>query len=270
MDALGLIDEWPVGHVAVAMIDQHGAIHSHGDVERTFDLASVTKLVTAAAVLVAHDEGTLDLDAPVDDLAGATGADLLAHSSGLGPDRAAPRTDPARRRIYSNLGYETAAQLVSRHAGFGFDEYVQEAVADPVAMRTWSLPGSPAAGGQASAADLVRFVRALREGTLLSPAATARMTGIHRPELAGVLPGFGRQQPNPWGQGPEIRGRKNPHWTGAANSPSTWGHFGQTGTFVWHDPGAAVSLVVLTDEPFGEWVRSRWPRLSDAVLYASA
>ena len=39
------------------------------------------------------------------------------------------------------------------------------------------------------------------------------------PGLRGVLPGFGLQDPNDWGLGLEIRGRKAPHWTGARNSP---------------------------------------------------
>ena len=270
MHALGQIDEWPVGHAAAAMIDRRGAVTVHGDQDREFDLASVTKLLTAAAVHVAHDEGTIDLDAPVDELDGATGGDLLAHSSGLGPDHTAPRTEPGRRRIYSNPGYETAARLVSRQAGFSFVDYLTEAVVEPLAMTATSLPGSPAAGGRTSVADLVGFVTALRDGRLLSAEATARMTTTHRPELAGVVPGYGRHQPNPWGQGPEIRGHKQPHWTGERNSAATWGHFGQTGTLVWHDPLVEVSLVVLTDEPFGEWALPRWPQLADAVLMTSA
>ncbi len=51
-----------------------------------------------------------------------------------------------------------------------------------------------------------------------------------------MLPGFGVQRPNDWGLGFEIRDAKSPHWTGSANSGRTYGHFGQSGTFIWVDP----------------------------------
>jgi CubicO group peptidase (beta-lactamase class C family) len=84
--------------------------------------------------------------------------------------------------------------------------------------------------------------------------------------LRGVLPGFGGQDPNDWGLGLEIRGTKSPHWTGATNSPATFGHFGQSGTMMWIDPVARVGVVALADLDFGEWAAQAWPALSDAVL----
>jgi CubicO group peptidase (beta-lactamase class C family) len=72
--------------------------------------------------------------------------------------------------------------------------------------------------------------------------------------------------PHDWGLGFELRDAKEPHWTGARNSPRTFGHFGRSGTFLWVDPLADVALAVLTDEPFGDWAKGAWPRLSDAVL----
>ena len=63
------------------------------------------------------------------------------------------------------------------------------------------------------------------------------------PGLNGVLPGFGVQRPNDWGLGFEIRDAKSPHWTGSANSGRTYGHFGQSGTFLWVDPAADLALV---------------------------
>ena len=64
----------------------------------------------------------------------------------------------------------------------------------------------------------------------------------------------------------ELRDAKSPHWTGARNSPRTFGHFGGSGTFLWVDPDASVALGVLTNLDFGEWAKEAWPRLSDAVL----
>jgi len=127
-------------------------------------------------------------------------------------------------------------------------------------MHTASLVSSPAFGGQASVDDLVAFVIGLP--TLLAPVTVEAMTSPYLPELIGVLPGYGRQAPNPWGLGPEIRATKDPHWTAPETSPATWGHFGQAGTFVWVDPVVDVSLVVLTNRPFGEWALPLWPRFS--------
>ena len=88
------------------------------------------------------------------------------------------------------------------------------------------------------------------------------------PGLDGVLPGFGRQQPNDWGLGCEIRDHKAPHWTAPDNSPATFGHFGQSGSFLWVDPAAQLACVSLSDTAFGPWAADRWPRLSAAVLQA--
>ena len=94
----------------------------------------------------------------------------------------------------------------------------------------------------------------------------AEATAVQFPGLVGVLPGFGRQEPNDWGLGLELRDHKSPHWTGSRNSERTFGHFGSTGTFLWVDPEAGLALACLTDLPFGDWATTAWPELSDAVL----
>ena len=66
--------------------------------------------------------------------------------------------------------------------------------------------------------------------------------------------------------GLELRDAKSPHWTGARNSPRTFGHFGRSGTFLWVDPEPGVALACLTDLTFGEWAVEAWPALSDAVV----
>ena len=55
------------------------------------------------------------------------------------------------------------------------------------------------------------------------------------PGLDGFVPGYGRHRPCDWGLGFEIRGHKSPHWTAPSASPETFGHFGQSGTFLWID-----------------------------------
>jgi CubicO group peptidase (beta-lactamase class C family) len=83
-----------------------------------------------------------------------------------------------------------------------------------------------------------------------------------------VLPGFGRQDPNDWGLGVEIRDHKHPHWTGRRNSPQTYGHFGQSGSFLWVDPVRGLAACCLGERPFGLWAAEDWPVLSDAVIAA--
>src|SRR2546430_7562538 len=93
-------------------------------------------------------------------------------------------------------------------------------------------------------------------------------TSVAFPGLSGVLPGFGRQEHNDWGLGFEIRDAKSPHWTGSRNSPRTFGHFGQSGSFLWVDPDAGLACVSLADENFGDWARQAWPKLSDDLIAA--
>jgi CubicO group peptidase (beta-lactamase class C family) len=115
-------------------------------------------------------------------------------------------------------------------------------------------------------ADLARFAGDLLRPDLVSQQMHDDAISVQFPGLAGVLPGFGAQRPNDWGLGFEIRDGKSPHWTGSTNSPRTFGHFGQTGTFVWVDPATDVALVVLTDRDFGDWTHAPWPAISDGVL----
>jgi CubicO group peptidase (beta-lactamase class C family) len=101
---------------------------------------------------------------------------------------------------------------------------------------------------------------------LISTDTWRRATTVAFAGLAGVLPGFGRQDPNDWGFGVEIRDGKSPHWTGGLNSPETFGHFGQSGACLWVDPRRGVALASLSDRSFGPWAVRAWPALSDAVL----
>ena len=120
-----------------------------------------------------------------------------------------------------------------------------------------------------TAADLTAFVEEVRAPRLISADLVAAATSIHFPDLNGVVPGVGRFAPCPWGLGFEIRGNKQPHWTGTTNSPRTFGHFGGAGTFLWVDPAVGVACLSLTDRSFDEWADEAlraWSTLSDAVL----
>src|SRR5919204_1493736 len=146
-----------------------------------------------------------------------------------------------------------------------FADYLSEAVINPLGMRA-ELRGSPAADLHGSLDDLLRLARELQRPRLIADETLAEATTVQFPGLAGVLPDFGRFEPNDWGLGFELRDDKSPHWTGARNSARTFGHFGASGTFLWVDPEPRLALAVLTDLDFGEWAREAWPRLGDAVL----
>ena len=263
--ALERIRSWPSPSGRAAVVGPEGPVASFGPIDRTSRWASVTKLATACAVLVAAEEGTLDLDEPAGP-PGSTVRHLLAHASGLPFDEWSPIAGPGERRIYSNTGYEALAALVAERAGLPFSTYLTEAVLSPSGIRATTLDGTAAAGLVGPLNDLVAFAKALFAPPFVTPETFAEATAVVFPGLAGVLPGFGRQEPCDWGLGFELKGDKRPHWTGSLNSPGTFGHFGGSGSFLWVDPAADIALVCLTDLEFGDWAVEAWPSLSDAVL----
>ena len=256
---------WPVGEAAVAVATGDAALATRGAVERSLAWASVTKLLTAAAVLVSVEEGIVELDGPAGP-EGVTVRHLLAHASGLPLDGGAPISRPGERRIYSNTGYDLLGALVAERAGMSFAEYLRGAVLEPVGMSRTRLEGSPASAASGPLLDLLAFGRELLAPSFLARETIDEATEVAFPGLAGVLPGYGRHEPNDWGLGFELRDEKSPHWTGGRNSPRTFGHFGRSGTFVWVDPEAGLACACLTDREFGDWAIEAWPRLSDAVL----
>ena len=132
------------------------------------------------------------------------------------------------------------------------------------------LQGSPAHAFAGSLADLAHLGHELLAPSVVAAETLAEARTVQFPGLVGVLPGFGRMEPNDWGLGLELRDGKHPHWTGTHNSHATFGHFGRSGTFLWVDPERRLALGVLTEEPFGEWATTAWPALSDAVLAETA
>jgi CubicO group peptidase (beta-lactamase class C family) len=268
VDALGQIDSWDAATAAAGVVRDGHAVASHGPRDAVLHWTSVTKLVTVLAVLVAAEEGTVDLDEPAGP-EGSTLRHLLSHASGLPFKPGMPSNAPERRRIYSNVGIETAAELVAAAAGMPFERYLADGVLRPLGMRA-ELRGSPAADLRGSLDDLLLFAAELRRPTLIAPETLAEATTVQFPGLVGVVPDVGRFEPNDWGLGFELKDGKSPHWTGSRNSPRTFGHFGGSGTFLWVDPEAGLALGVLTDRAFGPWALEAWPRLSNAVLAEAA
>ena len=265
---LDVIADWPVPAASAAVIGRSGVLAAYGDGAREYRLASVTKPLVARAAQVAVEEGVVDLDSPAGP-PGATVRHLLSHASGYSMHSAQTLAEPGTRRVYSNFGFGVLAETIEAQSGIEFGRYLSEAVFEPLGMTASRLDGGAAAagfGGISTVDDLVVFAADLLAPRTVSAQLHAEAISVQFPGLTGVLPGFGVQRPNDWGLGFEIRDDKSPHWTGTRNSPRTFGHFGQTGTFLWVDPARELSLVVLTARDFDEWARPLWPALSDEVL----
>ena len=162
----GVIAKWKAyGHAAIytnANFDEM-AHPVPMDKDTIFDLASVTKLFTATAVMQLWDEGKIDLDAPVarylpkfgvNGKSAITVRELLTHTSGLGPDPLTPLFDvpggrheridyvlqlpleypPETRYVYSDSNFITLGALIEKVSGEREDEFVQQHLATPLHM----------------------------------------------------------------------------------------------------------------------------------------
>ncbi|MBZ9638451.1 serine hydrolase [Streptomyces sp. PSKA30] len=266
LKSLALIDSWPVSAAAAGVVRADGAVLGRrGAVGERFALASVTKPLAAYAVLVAYEEGAIELDEPAGP-PGSTVRHLLAHTSGLAFDEHRVTAGPGERRLYSNAGFEQLGDHVAKATDIPFVEYLRQAVLEPLGMASTTLEGSPAKDGVSTVDDLLRFAAEVLAPRLLDPRTVAEAMSVQYPGTKGVLPGYGHQNPNDWGLGFEIRDSKSPHWTGSSSSPRTFGHFGQSGTFLWIDPDTGVACAALTDRAFGPWAIEAWTPFTDAVL----
>ncbi|MFP4234031.1 MAG: serine hydrolase domain-containing protein, partial [Nitriliruptoraceae bacterium] len=266
---LAEVAEWEPPTVAVGVTDARGTLATYGPTDEVLWYASVSKPVTAYAVLLAAEQGELSLDEPVE-IAQVeprpTVRHLLAHAGGLGPEPNGRHTAPERRRVYADWAYEVLGDLVATRTGLAFERYLDAEVFAPLQMARTHLGGPAGHGVHGPLEDLLRFARELLAPTLLPAATLAAATEVAFEGLDGVVPGFGRQTPNDWGLGFEIKGAKTDHWMGTRLPPSAFGHFGLSGAFLWVDPTRQVAAAELADERFGPWARTRWGRFNDALV----
>jgi CubicO group peptidase (beta-lactamase class C family) len=143
-----------------------------------YSLASVSKSISATALMTLVERGQIDLDAPVDTYLGgltlhgyagpareATVRRVASHTAGLASyqnmfyadeSRSMPPLAEAIRRygilvvppgekfLYSNLGYAILGYAIAQVSGVSFDAYLQRDVFGPLGM-TRSAVGVPAA-----------------------------------------------------------------------------------------------------------------------------
>jgi len=263
VEALRQIERWPAPSAAAGVVTADGSTHVHGALATVFPLASVSKPVAALALLVAAEEGVVDLDGAAGPQ-GSTVRHLLAHASGLPFEGASPIAQPERRRIYSNEGFRVLGEHLARQAEMPFPDYVAAAVVEPLGIGL-DPDGHPGSGMHGTLGDVLALATQLLEPTVVAGETLAEMTAVQFPGLSGVLPDYGRFDPLDWGLGVQLA-TPRPAWMGSRVSARAFGHFGGSGTFVWVDPERGVACAALADCPFGEWAKEAWPALSDAVL----
>ena len=264
MKALEHIDAWPVPTATAAVVSPDGVVAARGPADLVLRWASVTKLFTAYALLIAAEEGVLDLDDPAGP-PGSTVRHLLAHASGLPFEGDLPIAGPGERRIYSNAGFDLLGELLAARAEMPFAAYVQEAVLDPLGLGGTELKARPSEGLHGPLADLAAFGRELLAPTLVAPETLAEATEVAFLASWACCPAW-EAGPERLGLGFELKDAKRPHWTGSRNSPRTFGHFGGAGTFLWVDPEAGAACACLTNREFDDWALEVWPPFADAVL----
>ena len=223
-----------------------------------FNLASLSKIMTATAVLQLVEARQLSLDAEVAPMLVTTSTDprfgqirvkhLLSHTSGLDRDPNALAFAPGSGFLYSNLGFRLLGEIVAQRSRMRFEDYLRLRIFGPTGMASsgryelaamsplltigYTLEPLDATGAQdaiparhpnpylhtiaggamgglyATGPDVLRFARALRSGTLLTP-ATLELMKTAKPELGAPSYGFGvmfDRTPGVWGHGGDLPG----------------------------------------------------------------
>lgn len=137
-----------------------------------FEIASVTKQFTAAAVMKLVEDGRLGLDDPIaehlpgvpEESRGITVRHLLQHTSGIpgsnsrgsGEDLAVvlpvflaggPRHEPGTHWEYWNQGYALVSEVIARASGEAYADYLRRALFEPAGMESTVFTGDDAPEG---------------------------------------------------------------------------------------------------------------------------
>ena len=169
MDALRQVEAWPCENVAVVAVTREARRRFSATCSGFTRGRRSRSSPTAVAVLVAAEEGIVDLDEPAGP-PGSTVRHLLAHASGLQFEGTHAVARPGARRIYSNRGFDVLGELVAARAEMPFADYFE---------RVWA-PGSPAPGpARLGRRGLARQLLVVAR-ELLAPTRIARETLTRR------------------------------------------------------------------------------------------
>ena len=175
---------------------------------------------------------------------------------------------PGTKVSYQSMGILLAAAIVEKVSGDALPAFLARTLFGPLGMRQtslglggraiadtapcqvpaadrsdwdWNSPywrnlGAPWGGAHATARDLATFLEAFAspDGKVLSEATCREMRAI---QTGTLQPRFG------------LGWQREPGDFGRTCSAETFGHFGSTGTMVWHDPATTTTFVLLTTRP---------------------
>ncbi len=192
-----------------------------GGCETVYDIGSVSKQFTAAAVVKLQMQGRLRVTDPIGrffdgvpvDKRGITVRHLLTHTAGLldalGDDydpltreamiagvlSSELRTRPGERYHYSNVGYSMLAAIVEKVSGMGYEDYLAQELLSPAGMTQtgyvlpdWDRRGRRRVRRQGPAAGPPVRASMGRGRPLLEPSRQRRVA-LHRPGHGPVAPG---------------------------------------------------------------------------------
>lgn len=252
-----------------------------------------------ARTLLCHTSG-LPVDVASEDAPYERGLNWaqLGEACLLTPLEAAPWT----RVQYSNVGYGLLALMVEERTGMAFAHALHELVLQPLniegylgvepprpvailadvrgdrardpELAPFNSPfyrslGLPWAGLVTTVDGALRIVRAFAgvPGDFLQETTRQEAVRSQTHELAGGFVPPLRWDPCPWGLGPEVRGRKEPHWTPPSASPNSFGHSGASGCVAWHDPEQALSWALIgTRTADNGWLLRRGSEIAGQIL----
>ncbi len=250
------------GAVAVASGDEIVLLSGYGEADHesgrpftaatAFTLASLTKQLTAAAILALEADGELSAEDPIgrffenvpEDKASITLHQLLTHTSGLGSSFFRDHDEVSREQLlaaafssdlvstpgetwqYSNAGYSVLAAVVEVVTGRPYEGFLLDRILGPAEIKAsgytvpswdptcvsrgyrrgedqgpppgidlrpdaWALIGN--GGLTSTAADVLRWHRALRDEKVLGPAAKDKLFAPHvtQPTSYGDHYGYG-------------------------------------------------------------------------------
>lgn len=240
--------------------------------KKRYRLASITKLLTTYVVADAVIAGFINFEDIVlsEKLKSqdVTFRDLLSHSSGIRPEPLEPY-ERHQKRIYTNEAFDLAGDSLIKKLGKDFiGTSIGDLFEDGLGSflgSSFQFAGSCSASASGTLDDLILLMGELRRPTYLDVVTQKNLTTPYLPELEGILPGWGNYRQNTFGIGFEVKGNKQPHWTGSISSTKTFGHFGQSGAFIFHDPVHNVSACCLTNQDFSVWAKEEFPKLSNAI-----
>lgn len=257
---------------SIAFIGPDGHLIIRGYSNRRYRLASITKILTTYVMADAVLAGAISFEERVDSpklkSPEVSFKDLLSHCSGIRPDNLDP-IERHKKRIYTNEAFDLAGEALITKLG---QDFKTSSVGDlfkeglgAYLQTSIEFEGSCAASAIGTLDDLISIMNEMRNPTYLDAQTHKQLTCAYLPELEGILPGWGTYKHNTFGIGFEIKGNKQPHWTGSISSPETFGHFGQSGAFIFHDPINMVSACCVTNKDFAPWAKLTYPVLSDKI-----